>query len=95
MEGLESTEKMDLGLQGRAAIVAASKGCFSSAAKQPADGLPLSNSVRVAATGLARTPANEQAPLRIAVNTPTSQRASINRTFLAVDGGPVRSPSSS
>ena len=91
MEGLESTEKMDLGLQGRAAIAAASKECFSLAVKQPADGLPLSNSVRVAVTGLARTPANEQAPLCIAVNTPTSQRARINRTFFAADGGLVRS----
>jgi 3-oxoacyl-[acyl-carrier protein] reductase len=67
MEVLESTEKMDLGLQRRAAIVAASKECFSSAVKQPADGLPLSNSVRVAATGLARTPANEFAPFGITV----------------------------
>ena len=95
MEGLESAEKMYLGLRGRVAIVAASKECFSSAVKQPADGLLLSNSVCVAVTGLARTPANEHAPLRIAVDTPTSQRASINRTFLAVDGGLVRSPSSS
>lgn len=92
MEGLESREKMYLGLQGCAAIAAASKRCFSSAVKQPAGGLPLSNSVRVAVTGLARTPANQHAPYGIAVNTPTSQRASINRTFLAVDGGPVRSP---
>jgi hypothetical protein len=82
-----------MGLQGRLAIVAAAiKRCFSSAVKQPADGLLLSNSVRVAVTGLARTPANEQAPLCIAVNTPTSQRASINRTFFAADGGLVRSP---
>jgi hypothetical protein len=92
MEVLESTEKMDLGLQRRAAIVAASKECFSSAVKQPADGLPLSNSVRVTMTGLARTPANKYALFGIAVNTPTSQRASINRTFLAVDGGLGRSP---
>jgi 3-oxoacyl-[acyl-carrier protein] reductase len=69
MEVLGSTEKMDLGLQGRVAIVAASKGCFSSAVKQPADGLLLSNSVRVEMTGLARTPANEYAPFGIAVNT--------------------------
>jgi NAD(P)-dependent dehydrogenase (short-subunit alcohol dehydrogenase family) len=69
MEVLGSTEKMDLGLQGRAAIVAASKGCFSSATKQPADGLPLSNSVRAQMTGLARTPANEYAPFGIAANT--------------------------
>jgi 3-oxoacyl-[acyl-carrier protein] reductase len=70
MEVLESTEKMNLGLQGRAAIVAAaSKRCFSSAVKQPADGLTLSNSVRTAVTGLARTPAKEHPPFGIAVNT--------------------------
>ncbi len=86
---------MDLGLQGRAAIVAASKGRLLAAVKQPVDGLPLSNSVRAAMTGLALTPANEHALFGIAVNTPTSQRASINRTFLAVDGGLVRRPSSS
>ena len=83
---------MDLGLQGRVAIVAASKECFSSAVKQPADGLLLSNSVRAAVSGLARTPANEHAPFGITVNIPTSQRASINRVFLAVDGRLVRSP---
>ena len=60
---------MDLGLQGRAAIVAASKGCFSSAVKQPVGGLLLSNSLSASATGLARTPANEHAPFGIAVNT--------------------------
>jgi len=60
---------MDLGLQGRVAIVAAaSKGFFSLAVKQPVDGLPLSNSVRAAATGLTRTLANEYAPFGIAVN---------------------------
>jgi len=69
MEVLESTEKMDLGLQGRSAIVAASKECFSSEVKQPVDGLPLSNSVRVAVTGFARTPANGHAQFDIAVNT--------------------------
>src|SRR4029077_5448825 len=69
MEVLESTEKMDLGLQGHSAIVAASKECFSSAVKQPVDGLPLSNSVRVAVTGFARTPANGHAQFDIAVNT--------------------------
>jgi NAD(P)-dependent dehydrogenase (short-subunit alcohol dehydrogenase family) len=135
MEVLESTEKMVLGLQGRAAIVAASKRRFSSAVKQPADGLPLSNSVRAEMTGLARTPAKEHASFGIAVNTfgqgtitapldtlaksiskrsnvkpeeasagrpreipayPASQRACyVDRTFLAVDGGLVRSPSSS
>jgi len=60
---------MCLGLQGRVAIVAASKECFSSAVKQPADGLPLSNSVRVAVTRLALTPPKEHAPFGIAVNT--------------------------
>ena len=124
---------MDLGLQGRAAIVAAaSKRCFSSPVKQPADGLPLSNSVRAEMTGLARTLANEYAPFGVAANTfgrgtrtalldtlaksfskrsnvkpeeipagrtreipayPASQRASyVDRTFLAVDGGLLRSP---
>ena len=93
MEVLESTEKMNLGLQGRAAIVAtASKRCFSSAVKQPAEGVPLSNSVRASMNELAHTPANEHAPFGIAVNTPTSQRASINRPFFAADGGLVRSP---
>ena len=53
---------MDLGLQGRAAFVAAaSKGFFSSSAKQPVDALLLSNSVRAAVTGLAGTLANEYA----------------------------------
>jgi hypothetical protein len=69
MEVLESPEKMDLGLQGRVAIAAAaSKRCVSSAAKQPADGLPLSNSLSAAATGFACTPTNEYAPFGIAVN---------------------------
>ena len=70
MEVLESTEKMNLGLQGRAAVVAAaSKRCFSSAVKQPVNGLLLSNSLSASATGLARTPAKEHAPFGIAVNT--------------------------
>jgi 3-oxoacyl-[acyl-carrier protein] reductase len=70
MEVLESTEKMNLGLQGRAAVVAAaSKRCFSSAVKQPVNGLPLSNSLSAAASGFACTPANEYAPFSIAVNT--------------------------
>lgn len=61
---------MNLGLQARLAIVAASKGRrFSSAVKQPADGLPLSNSVRAQMTRLARTPANEHAPFGISANT--------------------------
>ncbi len=75
---------MGLGLQGRVAIVApASKGLegaaaeelaregahvASSAVKQPVDGLLLSNSVRAAVTGLARTLANEYAPFGITVN---------------------------
>jgi len=75
---------MGLGLQGRVAIVApASKGLegavaeelaregahvASSAVKQPVDGLLLSNSVRAAVTGLARTLANEYAPFAITVN---------------------------
>jgi 3-oxoacyl-[acyl-carrier protein] reductase len=137
MQVLESTEKMDLGLQSRAAIVAAaSKRCFSSAVKQPVDGLLLSNSLNAAATGLACMPANKYAPFGMIVTTfcpghartapldtlaksfskrsnvkpeevpagrtreipacPASQRASyLNRTFLAVDGRLVRSPSSS
>lgn len=40
----------------------------SIAVKQPVDGLILSNSVRAAVTGLARTLANEVAPLGITVN---------------------------
>ena len=40
----------------------------SSAVKQPVDGLLLSNSVRAAVTGLARTLANEYAPYGITVN---------------------------
>lgn len=40
----------------------------SSAVKQPVDGLLLSNSVRAAVTGLARTLANEYAPFGITVN---------------------------
>ena len=60
---------MDLGLQGRVAIVAASKGCYSSAVKQPVDGLLLSNSLSAAATGLARTPANKYAPFGVIVTT--------------------------
>ncbi len=75
---------MGLGLQGRVAIVApASKGLegavaeelaregahvASSAVKQPVDGLLLSNSVRAAVTGLARTLANGYAPFGITVN---------------------------
>jgi len=54
---------MHLGLQGRVAIVAvAREGFFSSAVKQPMDGSLLSNSVRAAVNGLARTLANEFAP---------------------------------
>ena len=61
---------MDLGLQGRAAIVAAaSKRCFSSAVKQPVDGLLLSNSLSAAATGFACTPANKYAPFGMTVTT--------------------------
>jgi 3-oxoacyl-[acyl-carrier protein] reductase len=75
---------MGLGLQDRVAIVApASKGLeraaaeelaregahvASSAVKQPVDGLLLSNSVRAAVTGLARTLANEYAPFGIPAN---------------------------
>jgi 3-oxoacyl-[acyl-carrier protein] reductase len=60
---------MDLGSHGRAAIVApASKRFFSSGAMQPVDGLLLSNSVRPAATGLARTLAKEYAAFGITVN---------------------------
>jgi 3-oxoacyl-[acyl-carrier protein] reductase len=40
----------------------------SAAAKQPADGLMLSNSVRSAVTGPARTPANEYASYGLSVN---------------------------
>jgi len=40
----------------------------SSAVKQPVDGLPLSNSIRAAVTGLARTLANEYAADGITVN---------------------------
>lgn len=40
----------------------------SSAVKQPVDGLLLSNSIRAAVTGLARTLANEYAPYGITVN---------------------------
>jgi 3-oxoacyl-[acyl-carrier protein] reductase len=84
MEVLESAGRMGLGLQGRVAIVApASKGLegavaeelareaahvASSAVKQPVDGLLLSNSVRAAVTGLARTLANEYARFAITVN---------------------------
>jgi 3-oxoacyl-[acyl-carrier protein] reductase len=60
---------MHLGLQGRVAIVAvAREGFFSSAVKQPMDGSLLSNSVRAAVNGLARTLANEFAPSGITVN---------------------------
>src|SRR5258707_3311135 len=84
MEVLESAGRMGLGLQDRVAIVApASKGLERAAAeelaregahvaspavKQPVDGLLLSNSVRAAVTGLARTLANEYAPFGISVN---------------------------
>src|SRR5216683_4043117 len=84
MEVLESAGRMGLGLQDRVAIVApASKGLeravaeelaregahvASSAVKQPVDGLLLSNSVRAAVTGLARTLANEYAADGITVN---------------------------
>jgi 3-oxoacyl-[acyl-carrier protein] reductase len=69
MEVLESTGKMDFGLQGRVAVVAAaSKGFLSSATKQPVDGPPLSNSVRTAATGFACRRANKCAPFGIPVN---------------------------
>ncbi len=61
----------------------------SSAVKQPVDGLLLSNSVRAAVTGLARTLANEYAA---AVAFLASERASfVNGTSVAVDGGLVRS----
>jgi 3-oxoacyl-[acyl-carrier protein] reductase len=79
MESLENAEIMDLGLRRPVAIVA--RRCWhegnslerfitvtSSAVKQPVDGLPLSNSVRAALTGSARTLANEYAPYGIAVN---------------------------
>jgi 3-oxoacyl-[acyl-carrier protein] reductase len=84
MEVLESAGRMGLGLQGRVAIVApASKGLervvaeelaregahvTSSAVKQPVDGLLLSNSMRAAANGLARTLANEYAAFGVTVN---------------------------
>ncbi len=61
----------------------------SSAVKQPVDGLLLSNSVRAAVTGLARTLADEYAA---AVAFLASERASfVNGTSVAVDGGLVRS----
>jgi 3-oxoacyl-[acyl-carrier protein] reductase len=42
--------------------------CTSVAVKQPVDGLILSNSIRAAVTGFARTLANEVAPHRVTVN---------------------------
>jgi NAD(P)-dependent dehydrogenase (short-subunit alcohol dehydrogenase family) len=84
MEVLESIGRMGLGLQGHVAIVAAaSKGSrravaqelsregahvTSSAVKQPVERLLLSNSLRTAATGLARTLAKEYAAFGITVN---------------------------
>lgn len=64
----------------------------SVAVKQPVDGLILSNSIRAAVTGFARTLANEVAPFGITVNcllpgyTRTSRLDELGRAIAARDG---------
>ncbi|MGB7283155.1 MAG: SDR family oxidoreductase [Candidatus Acidiferrum sp.] len=69
----------------------------SSAVKQPIDGLPLSNSIRAAVTGLARTLANEYAKHGITVNnvcpgyTRTARLDGLAATISARTGTPSES----